>query len=68
MKYSLLYSLLYCMITVPADDKYIFESEQIITVRKLAEHLVQSGDYPDIIDNSSKYVMMWYYNNKSKNT
>jgi hypothetical protein len=56
------------MITVPADDKYIFESEQIITVRKLAEHLVQSGDYPDIIDNSSKYVMMWYYNNKSKNT
>lgn len=44
----------------PAGDMYRFWSEQTTSVRTLVEHL--KGDYPDIIENPSKYVMKWPYN------
>lgn len=56
------------MYTVPANDKYKFESEQTTTVRTLVEQLHIEGGYPDIIDNPSKYIMMWKYGNQGKET
>jgi len=52
------------MWVVPAEDEYEFESEQTTSVRTLVEQL--KGDYPDIIENPSKYVMKWTYNDQGE--
>ena len=46
----------------PTGDFYRFKSEQTTSVRTLVEQL--KGDYPDIIENPSKYVMKWPYNDQ----